>query len=233
VNSPDLRSNTIDKQQPQTQAGKRRYAGLSEEERVQQRLQRFLAAGLEVFAEHGLRGASVRTLCRQAGLTERYFYAAFADTEALFCAVYEQQSQALQDHFVAAITDLQPELGLKTRIQTLLDQYFSLMQDEKLVRILLLESRVGSQRVIDMHHDNIRRYSALAAAWMHQDYPDMKHSDTLITGVAVAVIGACTSLVIDWMLDGYRLPREQVVDSATLVLLGIMRELTGENLEPA
>jgi len=65
-------------------SSKRTYGGLSETERVNERRERFLEAGLEVFGSLGMRGATVRKLCKEASLTERYFYESFTDTDALY-----------------------------------------------------------------------------------------------------------------------------------------------------
>lgn len=48
-----------------------------------------IEAGLEVIGNHGWAAATVRTVCRTAGLTERYFYQAFPDRDALLIAVYD------------------------------------------------------------------------------------------------------------------------------------------------
>ena len=56
---------------------------------------RFIEAGIEVFGQQGLRGATVRGVCAAAGLTDRYFYESFPSLEALLQAVYQQLSDEL------------------------------------------------------------------------------------------------------------------------------------------
>ncbi len=64
----------------------RRYRGVSEEVRRTERRQRFIEAGLEVFAERGYHSSTVRSICANAGLTERYFYESFSNSEDLLTA---------------------------------------------------------------------------------------------------------------------------------------------------
>ena len=74
----------------------RTYAGESLSERTARRRQQFLDAGLQVFGTTGYRTATVRQLCKQAGLTDRYFYESFASTEDLLVAVYEREFDELR-----------------------------------------------------------------------------------------------------------------------------------------
>jgi len=70
------------------QAG-RIYGGLSLEDRKKQRREQFLQAGINVFGTSGFRSATVRSLCKEAKLTDRYFYESYGNLENLLKAVYE------------------------------------------------------------------------------------------------------------------------------------------------
>lgn len=67
----------------------RPWRGVSAEQRVSERRERLLAAGLEVFARDGFHAAKVRDVCAEAELTQRYFYESFDDKEALLAAISE------------------------------------------------------------------------------------------------------------------------------------------------
>jgi AcrR family transcriptional regulator len=68
----------------------RPYGGVKAEARRQERRQRLLDAGLEVFGHKGYHHTTVRDICVAAGLTERYFYESFKSLRLLFDAVHEQ-----------------------------------------------------------------------------------------------------------------------------------------------
>src|SRR5690606_27216755 len=71
----------------------RRYGGMSDQERRDERQRRFLEAGLETFGSLGYSATTTRRLCAEAGLTQRYFYQSFEGMEALFVAVAKQLSE--------------------------------------------------------------------------------------------------------------------------------------------
>src|SRR5260370_23231648 len=77
-----------------TKSGQRRrvrsYGGVSAEQRVAERRERFLAAGLEEFGTRGVLSTGVKDVCRRAGLTDRYFYESFRDGGELFTAVFDR-----------------------------------------------------------------------------------------------------------------------------------------------
>ncbi|RYZ81831.1 MAG: TetR/AcrR family transcriptional regulator, partial [Moraxellaceae bacterium] len=63
------------------------YAGVDLKTRQSERKLRFIEAGIQLMGRTGYRSATVRALCAEAGLTERYFYQSFQNTEALLIAV--------------------------------------------------------------------------------------------------------------------------------------------------
>lgn len=64
----------------------RRYRGADADERRAQRRDQLIAAAVQVYGERGYQNATVKAVCEAAGLTERYFYESFANSEALLLA---------------------------------------------------------------------------------------------------------------------------------------------------
>lgn len=78
----------------------RSYGGRTAEERTAERRARLVAAAIDVLAERGA-GATMTAICTAAGLTERYFYESFANTdEALLAAL-----DAVADEIAALAVD--------------------------------------------------------------------------------------------------------------------------------
>ncbi|MEZ5512121.1 MAG: TetR/AcrR family transcriptional regulator [Gammaproteobacteria bacterium] len=201
----------------------RTYGGLSESERQEERRERFLEAGLEIFGTVGLRGATVRSLCKAAGLTERYFYQSFADSDALFCAVYERQMINLQQHFLSRVADFPAELN--DRITTALDVFFTLMRNDRIVRVLYIEGWAGSPQVNGMFLSNRNQHAQLTAQFIRLDNPGVTIADEGLVQIAHAINGAFSTMIVQWMLDDYRTPQDTLVASCALIVRGIMREL--------
>lgn len=211
---------------PRKKPTTRTYGGLSEPERVSERRERFLDAGLELFGTLGLRGTTVRALCKTAGLTERYFYESFADTEALFCAVYERQTAELRDIILREVP-LMPK-GLNERTQASIDLFFTLMRNDRIVRLLHIESVSGSERVRKLHQAGTRLAMDMSALLIRGDYPELKISDELLHSLALAFNGVANVMAVQWMLGGYSIPQNILVKTCVVMVKGAIRELLDE-----
>src|SRR4051812_14660131 len=98
----------------------RSYGGETQAERKARRHRQFLDAGLEVFGQIGYRQGTVRQLCRQAQLTDRYFYEEFGSTEDLLIAVYLDCIGRIREGVMASIASAS-NASVETLIQTALD----------------------------------------------------------------------------------------------------------------
>ena len=62
-------------------------------------------AAIKEFLEKGFRGASLRQIVKNAGVTTGAFYGYFSSKEALFASVVEPHAAAIMGRFMAAQTD--------------------------------------------------------------------------------------------------------------------------------
>ncbi|HEX2312168.1 MAG TPA: TetR/AcrR family transcriptional regulator, partial [Thermomonospora sp.] len=71
---------------------------------------RLLDAALDVFAERGLRGASIEEVCDRAGYTRGAFYSNFRTLDELLLAVSEDYSDQILDRLRSALLNLPDDL---------------------------------------------------------------------------------------------------------------------------
>src|SRR5689334_23276052 len=115
---------------------RRRFRGQSHEERLRERRERLLEAGLATFGTRGFHSVGVREICAEAKLTERYFYESFDKRETLFLAVYERCIARIRDAIQRALKDAPPvaprmaRAGLRAFLTCLRD-------DPRVARIVL------------------------------------------------------------------------------------------------
>jgi AcrR family transcriptional regulator len=188
----------------------RPWRGVSAEQRVSERRERLLAAGLEVFATRGFLASKVRDVCAEAKLTERYFYESFADKEALLRAVAE----GIVADFVAAAapsvalvgSDYDAAAGGAARAVI-----SSLTDDPRRARILFIEIVGVSPALEDRRRvligalvDVIRG----AAATVFGPWADDSVEVELI---ARQVIGAAQELLIAYVRDELPIDQEGLV----------------------
>src|SRR3954463_12210582 len=88
-----------------TRAPRRSYGGVSADDRIAARRAKLLDAGLELFGTRGYATTGVKDVCRQAGLTDRYFYESFNDGADLFLAVFDRLTEELFAVVVEAVAE--------------------------------------------------------------------------------------------------------------------------------
>lgn len=78
--------------------------------RRQQTRERLLDAAVEVFAEDGLQGAAVETICARAGFTRGAFYSNFSSKEQLFLVLLEREFERRAQDLAVKAEELEPKL---------------------------------------------------------------------------------------------------------------------------
>jgi AcrR family transcriptional regulator len=118
-------------------AAGRSYGGVAHEVRAAERRQALIQAATEIFGTVGFRKATVRAICQQARLNDRYFYAAFDSTEHLLRATYEHHARRLH----AVLHDAMAASGmrLEDRVDAGLRAFFAFLRDTSAARVLMLE----------------------------------------------------------------------------------------------
>ena len=205
----------------------RAYAGESQAERVARRRQQFLDAGLQVFGTTGYRTDTVRLLCRQAELTDRYFYESFASTEDLLVAVYEREFDHLQQVVVAALADEAAMRDPMVAVERALNALFEMASEPRVARVCWLEVLGVSARVDGVYTRNIERFAALVVAFARQQFSTS--TDTIDEAesrmLGIAMIGAVSQPVTHWLLGGYQEDRATMVAATARVFLGVIKGL--------
>ena len=204
----------------------RRYRGVSEEVRRTERRQRFIEAGLDVFGGRGYHSSTVRSICASAGLTERYFYESFENSEDLLCVVYNACVQRLREHMLAALVEAPQDPEQMARIA--LHQVFECVRDDpRLARILFIEVRGVSERVDMMYRLTVENFTALLVRLMKPLFGEGKLPPPLEAEImANAMVGAIVATAGRWLLLGFSTPVEAVVENLHTIFTGVIRQLT-------
>jgi AcrR family transcriptional regulator len=83
----------------------RPYRGVSAEDRRRQRRDQVLEACLDVVGDVGPSATTVEAICKQAGLSKRYFYESFDDREAVLIALVERVMATVREALEAVLAD--------------------------------------------------------------------------------------------------------------------------------
>ncbi|WP_085110397.1 TetR/AcrR family transcriptional regulator [Mycolicibacillus trivialis] len=105
-----------------------RWSGVPLADRQALRREHLINAGARVLGDPSGAPLTVRAVCKQAGLTERYFYESFTDRDQFVRAVYD-------DVGTRAMTALAPTTSARQAVE----QFVALMVDDPILgRVLLL-----------------------------------------------------------------------------------------------
>lgn len=203
---------------PKTAAmeGQRAYGGLSADERTARRRRQLLDAGLEIFGSSGYRAATVRQVCREARVADRYFYDLFHTMEDLLVAVYQECLDRLEESVTVAI---QTTGTVEAMARQGLESFLATVQDDpRLARVVWFEVLGVSPAVESAYLSRMARFGELLLDAAPQPFdvePELKPL------VADAVIGGISHVVMTWLASGFAAPRAHVISALETFLTSV------------
>jgi len=200
----------------------RSYAGLAPEERVARRRQQFIEAGKRLFGTIGYRKTTVRLLCREAGLTDRYFYESFESIERLLVAVYGGLIDDLERSILMALASANEGDSLEQRIRQALDALYRNAQDPLLSRVIWIEILGVSPGADAIYNVTLRRFADLMFNLAKSMLPDWPVPESVVRTACMGLIGAVSETAKDWLHAGYSQPRETLVEGIMLMFSGLV-----------
>lgn len=188
----------------------RSYRGQSQEQRRSDRRGRLIAGAIAVYGERGYQQATVKAVCEAAGLTERYFYESFANSEALLIDSYNAVTYSVLGEILRA-----GETAGRSKIKrsrAMLHAYFGALQREpQSARVFLVEIR-GVSRAVDLAFEASLRTIGREVARLVA--PHAVDDELLQAGV----IGGVIHIAMRWIEGDYAPPIDTAV--ATALRLG-------------
>jgi AcrR family transcriptional regulator len=188
----------------------RPYGGVSADDRRAARRARLIEAGLELLAERGWSGTTVRGVCSEAGLSERYFYESFGDRDRLLAAIFDSVAADAAQAVLAAVEAAPHDAAVKARAG--IDAFVRLLaEDPRRARAMLVES-LGNETLRGRREQAFRSFAALVSEQGRSFYGanDVAEADAELT--AVALVGGLAELVILWLDGSLAVSRERLVD---------------------
>lgn len=193
--------------------GSRPYRGVSAEQRRAERRAKLIEAGLELLGEGDWSGATVRAVCTEAGLTERYFYESFADREALLVAIFDQVSAEAATAVLEAIEAAPHEPRAKA--EAAIGAFVELLTDDpRRARAMLISSQ-SSEPLRRRREQAIRAFAAMVSEQAQRFYgaDALDERDAELT--ALALVGGLAELLVRWLDGGLDVPRERLIVHCT------------------
>ena len=189
----------------------RPYRGVAAAQRVADRRDRLLAAGLDL-----LTGAdadlTVRAICRESGIATRHFYEAFTDKDEFAAAVFDSGvariAATTQEAVAAAGPAEQNRAGITNLVRTI-------GEDTRVGR-MLFDSTL-SNAVLVRKRAELGGFFAVLAAQHAQTVLQQDESDE-IKAIAHFVVGGVSQTINGWLSGAITLSAGELIDLLTSVL---------------
>ncbi|MGW4327071.1 TetR/AcrR family transcriptional regulator [Nocardia sp. NPDC004573] len=180
--------------------GMRRWRGQSPADRVAARREQLIEACTELMSSVGAAETSMRGVCRQAGLTERYFYESFQNLDTLLTTVLDTVVLGARDRLLDELPNAPIERDAMFRHMVAVFSDY-LLEDRRRGRIMFIESQ-ATPVLMPRANELIGLFTApialtISAGDYTQPVPD-EHDYALN---ASAIFGALAYLYRPW-LDG-------------------------------
>ncbi|MFE3187759.1 TetR/AcrR family transcriptional regulator [Nocardia sp. NPDC059240] len=180
----------------------RSYGGRSSVDRATERRARLIDAGFSIVGTEGVAALGMRAVCREAGLSQKFFYESFTDIDELLHAVYAAALSRLEGVVASAVGahDLPAVFDAAARLME---------ADPRVCRILLIEP-VADIRL--RHH--VRETIPAIMATAFGDLVTVAPEDPQIKMHFSAVFGALISLFVEWIEGNLGTDRDAFVRHA-------------------
>jgi AcrR family transcriptional regulator len=208
----------------------RRYAGVTAEARKAERYERLIDAAFDVFGREGVQKATMRLVCAQARLTERYFYEHFSNLNEVFLAVHRKTSAEAGAAVMMALQGTQEDPISQARAG--LRAFFEFIKsDSRRGQILLLDAAANGLTTPGNLNKQLALFSNVIRARFHARYPQLDftpEAELVITGFAGMIIHTSTL----WMSREFDWPVETLVDHNIYAWAGLHQWLSAHNQAP-
>lgn len=205
---------------PRTRRQPGRWVGQEPEDRKASRRAMLLEAGLELMGTEGTAAATMRATCRQAGLTERYFYESFETRDDLVLAVLDAVVLGARDTLLDALTSGPEDPKLLVRhVMKAFTSYVA--KDRRRGRVMFVEAQ-SAPELYERGRELIELFTAPLGpvlAVLAESGGDPQRSDPVTVQFnSIAVFGALAFLYQDWMTGSARISQRRVVEHVSQII---------------
>ena len=192
-----------------TTTSTKRWTGQSLDARRAARREMLIAAGVRLYGSQGYHGTGVRAICREAGLTERYFYESFANGEELLLAAFNEVIQTLLNQIVEAD---EPGKPAEHRVRRMLGAYYAALRGHPTAaRVFLVEIVGVSPSIDDAIRQSMHELSAPLFAALASDENSHWRGDPLLRR---GIEGGLLHIALGWGAQNYAQSVDAVINAA-------------------
>jgi AcrR family transcriptional regulator len=200
------------------------YGGVEANLREEDRRKKLIEAGLEAFGTKGYTKTNIKTICKLAGLTERYFYESFRHKEDLLCAVYRELIDEAQRDSLAALEDSRG-FPLETASRALRMFYQRFKQDPRKAQIQLFEI-LGVSQNIDREYQNAMRLLAdMVRLFLCKVFPQIHEDIFNRSMIPTGLAGSIIMIAHEWVLSDFIAPLDDIISQCMDLFVAVGKHI--------
>ncbi|MBA9005395.1 TetR/AcrR family transcriptional regulator [Thermomonospora cellulosilytica] len=181
------------------------------------RREEILDAAMDLFAEHGYRGASLDQIAERVGLTRQGLLHYFPSKKKLLIALLERREELSREHLVA---DHIVEKDWPTQIAEVVAFDREHPALARIHTILMAESLTEGHPAREHFRDHQRAVREHIARLLTERYGDRLPSGLTTQAAAVALLALLDGLQQQWLLDREQVDHPEVMREVWAILLG-------------
>lgn len=201
-----------------------KYAGKAASTRQAERRQKLLTAGIKLIGRDGYTATSIDAICHEAGLTKRYFYESFSNSDQLLIESYQTVTQ---EYLNTIMQSARPHLNdPRNLVRAGLEQAFRYVEENPdKARLIMIEAMSVRSQLGRMYGESYNEFVELLVGFTRPFLPDDEPGDVLLAVMARGAVGAIIHLCQGWIATGFKQPAHELVAGTELIFDGMGRVL--------
>jgi AcrR family transcriptional regulator len=198
----------------------RSFRGVSAAERVRQRRDALLDAGLSALVEGTRASITIEDVIKRAGLSKRYFYENFHTRDDLFVALSERLVDEVTTAARTALTV--PATGMLGRVQEVVGSVVSVLISDPRNARLFVDMMGGVERKDTVGRTEHAIASMLIESVVSDIQVTKKERIRLDVAALMLIVGAAQA-VSDWVDGGIDLSRTELIEEIVRLVAAAIR----------
>lgn len=178
-----------------------------------------MQAAFELLGTEGWQATTVRAVCQRAALNPRYFYESFHDLDELLVAVYDAVLDELRTAVLTAIDAAGDDPGAQLRAAVA--SFVTFVDDDPRRGRVLYAEALGNETLNRRRIETGHAFVELVERTTAERHGRPPEGERIGAVGAALLVGGLSELVVSWLDGRIDVPRDQLVDDATALLLAM------------
>jgi AcrR family transcriptional regulator len=198
---------------------RRRFTGLTNEQRRRERRNLLLDAAFDLLGAADGQGMTVRSLLERARLNPRYFYESFGDLDELTVAVYDRVVEELGVAVWAALGDARADPA--EHMRAVVDCIVGFVDDDRRRGRVLYVAGIGNETLNRRRVETAGMVLAFVEDYAAAARPEGQAAREVGRVATSVLVGGFNQLLVDWLSGLVSVTGDRLIEDATALFLAL------------